>query len=327
MSQIAKPAEISIAPMMSWTDRHARFLLRLLSKHVLLYTEMVTTGAILHGPRDSLLKYNDEEHPLAVQLGGSDPVELTQCARIVEDYGYDEINLNVGCPSDRVQSGSFGACLMAQPELVADCVQEMQAEVSIPITVKCRIGIDHMEDYESFSNFIQIVKASGCNTFIVHARKAWLQGLSPKQNREVPPLKYEYVHQLKQENPELKIIINGGIKTVEMIEQQLKHVDGVMLGREAYHNPYILTEIERTVFAKETEILSRDEVIEQWATYVDKEISGGENLKSVTRHILGLYHGQPGARLWRRYLSENMHKTDSGNGLFVSAAKILEQAA
>ena len=319
-------AEISIAPMMGWTDRHARFLLRLLSKHVLLYTEMVTTGAILHGPRDSLLKYNAEEHPLAVQLGGSDPAELSSCAKIVADYGYDEINLNVGCPSDRVQSGRFGACLMATPELVAECVEQMRDVVSIPVTVKCRIGIDHMEDYESFNDFIQIVKKSGCDTFIVHARKAWLQGLSPKQNREIPPLKYDYVHRLKQENPELKIIINGGITTLDMVQQQLVYVDGVMLGREAYHNPYILTGIEKQIFHVEN-ILSREEVITQWADYVDREISKGENLKSVSRHVLGLYHGRPGARLWRRYLSENMHKSTSGSELFVMAARYLEQAA
>lgn len=318
--------EISIAPMMGWTDRHARFFLRLLSKHVLLYTEMVTTGAILHGPRDALLKYNVEEHPLAVQLGGSDPAELSSCAKIVEDYAYDEINLNVGCPSDRVQSGRFGACLMATPELVADCVEQMMSSVRIPVTVKCRIGIDDMEDYESFNAFIQIVKKSGCNTFIVHARKAWLQGLSPKQNRDVPPLRYDYVHRIKRENPELKIIINGGITTLDTVQQQLEFVDGVMLGREAYHNPYILTEIEKQVFFVEN-ILSREEVITQWADYVDREISKGENLKSVSRHVLGLYHGRPGARLWRRYLSENMHKSTSGSALFVSAAKYLEQAA
>lgn len=315
--------EISIAPMMGWTDRHARFLLRLLSRHVLLYTEMVTTGAILHGPRDALLKYNIEEHPLAVQLGGSDSDELAECATIVEDYGYDEINLNVGCPSDRVQSGRFGACLMATPELVADCVNQMMSRVTIPVTVKCRIGIDDMEDYDSFASFIQTVKTSGCNTFIVHARKAWLQGLSPKQNREVPPLKYEYVHRLKQEHPELKIIINGGIKTTAMIEQQLEHVDGVMLGREAYHNPYILTEIEKQIFGEDETVLSREEVITQWVTYVDREVAKGENLKTVSRHILGLYHGRPGARLWRRYLSENMHKQESGSELFVEAEKQL----
>lgn len=318
--------EVSIAPMMGWTDRHARFLLRLLSSHVLLYTEMVTTGAILHGPRDALLKYNAEEHPLAVQLGGSDPAELALCAKIAEDYGYDEINLNVGCPSDRVQSGRFGACLMATPELVAECVEQMMSKVQIPVSVKCRIGIDDMEDYESFSAFIRTVKKSGCKIFIVHARKAWLKGLSPKQNRDVPPLKYDYVHRVKQENPELKIIINGGITALDNVQQQLEFVDGVMLGREAYHNPYILTEIEKQIFHNQ-KILSREDVILHWAEYVDSEVSKDENLKNVSRHVLGLYHGCPGSRLWRRYLSENMHKSTSGSALFIAAAKYLELAA
>ena len=318
--------EISIAPMMGWTDRHARFLLRLLSKNVLLYTEMVTTGAILHGPRDNLLRFNPEEHPVAVQLGGSDGNELALSAKICEDYGYDEINLNVGCPSDRVQSGMFGACLMAKPELVADCVNNMIDAVNVPVTVKCRIGIDDMEDYEPFAEFIDTVKSAGCKKFIVHARNAWLQGLSPKQNRDIPPLKYDYVYRLKKENPDLDSIVNGGIKTVEAIESHIKEVDGAMLGREAYHNPFILNDIEGEIFSNKN-VLSREEVISLWAGYVDKEVANGANLKTVSRHVLGLYHGCPGSRLWRRYLSENMHKSTSGRELFVSAAKYLEQVA
>ena len=315
--------EISIAPMMGWTDRHARFLLRLLSKNVLLYTEMVTTGAILHGPRDNLLRFNQEEHPVAVQLGGSDGNDLAQSSKICEDYGYDEINLNVGCPSDRVQSGMFGACLMAKPELVADCVNAMINAVEVPVTVKCRIGIDDMEDYEPFAEFINTVKSAGCRKFIVHARNAWLQGLSPKQNRDVPPLKYDYVYRLKKENPDLDIIVNGGIKTVEAINTHIKEVDGAMLGREAYHNPFILNAIEGEIFSNKN-VLSREEVILLWADYVDKEVANGANLKTVSRHVLGLYHGCPGSRLWRRYLSENMHKSESGELSFSDAAHYLE---
>lgn len=317
--------EVSIAPMMGWTDRHARFLLRLLSKHVLLYTEMVTTGAIMHGPRENLLSFNQEEHQVAVQLGGSNAGELAAASKICEDYGYDEINLNVGCPSDRVQSGMFGACLMAKPDLVADCVNEMINAVSVPVTVKCRIGIDDMEDYEPFAEFIDVVKSAGCKKFIVHARNAWLQGLSPKQNRDIPPLKYDYVYRLKKENPNLTIIVNGGIKTVETIKAHIEEVDGAMLGREAYHNPFILNAIEREIFSND-KILSREEVVALWAEYVDREVANGENLKTVSRHVLGLYHGQPGARLWRRYLSENMHKMDSGKLLFSNAAHCLEVA-
>jgi len=315
--------EIEIAPMMGWTDRHARFLLRLLSKHVLLYTEMVTTGAILHGPRDNLLKFNIEEHPVAVQVGGSNADELATSSKICEDYGYDEINLNVGCPSDRVQSGMFGACLMAKPDLVAECINEMINAVSIPVTVKCRIGIDDMEDYESLFAFIDTVRSAGCSKFIVHARNAWLQGLSPKENRDIPPLKYDYVYRLKKENPDLTIVVNGGIKTIESIKTHIDEVDGVMLGREAYHNPFILNAIEREIFSNDT-VVSREEVIALWAEYVDREVANGGNLKTVSRHILGLYHGQPGAKLWRRYLSENMHKMESGSLLFSDAAHYLE---
>ena len=309
--------------MMGWTDRHARYLLRLLSKKVLLYTEMVTTGAVLHGPRDNLLRFNQEEHPVAVQLGGSNKGELALASKICEDYGYDEINLNVGCPSDRVQSGMFGACLMAKPSLVAECVNKMIDAVDVPVTVKCRIGIDDMEDYEPFESFINTVRSAGCKKFVVHARNAWLQGLSPKQNRDIPPLKYDYVYRLKKENPDLDIIINGGIKTIEMIKTHVIEVDGAMLGREAYHNPFILNDVEREIFLSEN-VLSREEIIALWAEYVDKEVAEGVNLKTVSRHVLGLYHGCPGSRLWRRYLSENMHKSESGKELFVSAAKYLE---
>jgi tRNA-dihydrouridine synthase A len=300
---------VCVAPMMGWTDRHARYFLRLISQHALLYTEMVTTGALLNGDHSRFLSFHQSEHPLALQLGGSEPEALARCAEMAEQFAYDEVNLNVGCPSDRVKSGQFGACLMAQPELVADCIFEMQKNVAIPVTVKCRIGIDDMEDYLSFEHFIKVVAASGCDTFIVHARKAWLQGLSPKQNREIPPLRYEYVHRLKQENPELQIIINGGIKTMESVQQQLLHVDGVMLGREAYHNPYILARVDSDIYQDPQAVIrERQDIVIELCDYIDAQLSQGVNLHSITRHILGLFQGCPGAKAWRRYLSENSHR-------------------
>ncbi len=309
--------DISIAPMMGWTDRHARYFLRLITRHSLLYTEMVNTGALLHndqkvGIQKRLLAYHDAEHPVALQLGGSDPTALAQCTIMAEDAGFDEVNLNVGCPSDRVKSGNFGACLMATPELVADCIFAMQEKVRIPVTVKCRIGIDDMESFESFESFISKVAETGCNTFIVHARNAWLKGLSPKQNREIPPLKYDFVHRLKSEQPALTIVINGGIKTMETVEQQLQHVDGAMLGREAYHNPYILAAVDKEIYKDgDASIKSREEIIEQMCEYIDSEQKNGVALHSITRHILGLFQGQRGAKAWRRYLSENGHREDA----------------
>lgn len=302
---------ISIAPMMNHTDRHFRYFLRLLSKHVMLYTEMVTTGALLHGDANNLLKYNPQEHPLAIQLGGNDPGDLAQCARMAADAGYDEVNLNIGCPSDRVQSGEFGACLMANPQLVAECVTAMQASVSIPVTVKCRIGIDRQDSYEELQTFIALLAGSGCRTFIIHARKAWLQGLSPRQNRDVPPLQYDTVHRVKQEYPQLEIIINGGFTTIDQIRQQLQQVDGVMIGRVVCNNPYILTEIEKEIFYN-AHTVTRCEALRAYATYVAGELTAGTPLSRTTRNILGMFHGQPGAKEYRRYLSEHIYRKDSG---------------
>ncbi len=311
--------------MMGWTDRHARYFLRLITKHSVLYTEMVNTGALLHnrqkvGLQKRLLAFHAAEHPVALQLGGSDPQVLAQCASMVEDAGFDEVNLNIGCPSDRVKSGNFGACLMAQPELVADSVSAMQAKVKIPVTVKCRIGIDDMESYQDLENFIDVVVAGGCDTFIVHARNAWLKGLSPKQNREIPPLKYDYVYRLKSEKPGLNITINGGIKTIESAVQQLEHVDGVMIGREAYHNPYILAGVDRDIYRdKNAVIKSREEIVYQMCDYIDDEVAKGVDLHSITRHMLGLYHGCRGARGWRRHLSEKAHEVGADSAVLKAA--------
>lgn len=306
---------ISIAPMMGWTDRHARYFLRLITRHSLLYTEMVTTGAILHGKRDDLLRYHPAEHPLAIQLGGSVPAELAECSRIVEQLGFDEINLNVGCPSDRVQSGTFGACMMAQPELVSECISAMNSVVGIPVTVKCRIGIDEMESFEAFEKFILTVAASGCDTFIIHARKAWLKGLSPKQNRDVPPLKYDYVYQLKRSRPELTIVVNGGIKTRQEIDNHLEHVDAVMLGREAYHNPFMLAEMDKLYYADQASEPNRKQVIAELQRYIDLEMQSGTRLHSITRHIHGLYHGRDGAKRWRRMLGKDTYMDGAGSHL------------
>ncbi len=305
---------------MGWTDRHARYFLRIITTHTLLYTEMVTTGALLNGDRKKFLAYHQSEHPLALQLGGSDPAALAECTQMAEQFAYDEVNLNVGCPSDRVKSGMFGACLMARPELVADCVFAMQEKVDVPVTVKCRIGIDDMEDYASFDNFIRIVAEAGCRTFVVHARKAWLKGLSPKQNREIPPLKYDYVHRLKQQHPELEIIINGGIKTMAGVQQQLHSVDGVMLGREAYHNPYLLAPVDSLVYHDQQAVIkSRQQIVEELYEYIDFQLQQGVNLHAITRHILGLFQACRGAKAWRRYLSENAHK-DGADSTVVKAA-------
>ncbi|MCW9048057.1 MAG: tRNA dihydrouridine(20/20a) synthase DusA [Gammaproteobacteria bacterium] len=303
--------KFSVAPMLDWTDRHARFFLRLITRHSLLYTEMITTGAIIHGDRSRHLDYNQEEHPVAIQLGGSEPDDLANCAKIAEDYGYDEINLNVGCPSNRVQSGMFGACLMAKPELVAECVAAMQNVVNIPVTVKHRIGIDENDSVEELFEFVEVVSKSGCNSFIVHARKAWLNGLSPKQNRDIPPLRYNVVHELKQSMPQLDIVINGGICDLETAEEQMKYVDGVMMGREAYHNPYLLSEVDQRFYESDQKVLTRFEIIEALYPYIEKELSKGVRLHSVTRHILGLFNGLPGAKKWRRYLSENATKREA----------------
>lgn len=312
--------KFAVAPMMDWTDRHCRYLMRLISQHALLYTEMVTTGALLHGDQARHLDYNEEEHPLALQLGGSEPDELAACARLAEQWGYDEVNLNCGCPSDRVQSGRFGACLMAEPDLVADCLKAMADAVDIPVTIKCRIGIDRQEAYEPFRDFVATVTDNtGCDTVIVHARKAWLDGLSPKENREIPPLHYDYVYRLKKEMPQLEVIINGGITTLAEGLGHLQHVDGVMMGREAYQNPYIMSEVDRLFYHDDHNIAGRNQVCEQFIAYCGEQINQGTKLNHITRHVLGLYHQVPGAKQFRRFISENAHKDNAG-------AEVLKQA-
>lgn len=301
----ATPAPLSVAPMMDWTDRHERFFLRQISQHVRLYTEMVTTGAILHGDRMRLLAFDPAEHPVALQLGGSEPAALAECAKIGADFGYDEINLNVGCPSDRVQSGRFGACLMAEPDLVARAVAAMRNAVDIPVTVKHRIAIDDQPEWDTLIGFVDTVAAAGCEHFMVHARKAWLEGLSPRENREVPPLHYDLVYRLKAERPDLHVTINGGIESLAETAEHLAHVDGVMLGRAAYQNPYVLAEVDSRFFDPEAAVRSRHDVIDAFAGYVEREFAEGTPLIAMTRHILGLFNGLPGARAWRRYLSEN----------------------
>lgn len=312
---------VSIAPMMAWTDRHARYFLRLISKHTLLYTEMVTTGALIHGDRPGFLRYHPEEHPLVLQLGGSNPAELAECALMAEDVGYDEVNINVGCPSDRVKKGRFGAGLMAEPELVAECVAAMRSKVSIPVTVKCRIGIDDMDEESALDKFVGIVADAGCEHFIVHARKAWLQGLSPKENRDIPPLKYDVVYRLKQARPALTVTINGGIKTLAAMHEHLQHVDAVMLGREAYHNPYLMAQFDSQFYASEVPAPTRDEVIHAMLPYIEQELKEGVRLHSITRHLHGLFLGCPGAKSWRRYLSENDNKENAGIEVLLEALK------
>lgn len=301
---------ISIAPMMDWTDRHYRYFMRLITKRTLLYTEMITSAAIVFGDRQKLLAYHPQEHPIAMQIGGSDPKQLAESVKIVTDFSYDQINLNVGCPSDRVQSGRFGACLMAEPELVAECVHAMQAATHCPVTVKTRIGIDDLDAYQDLVNFISIVSQTGCDTFILHARKAWLNGLSPKQNREIPPLKYDVVHAIKRDFPHLTIIINGGIKTLPDIDQQLPYVDGVMLGREAYHNPFIFADVDQRYYGASYPVVTRSEVIQQFIPYLLSQIEQGIKPSSITRHILGLFKGVAGGKQWRRRLSENINQKD-----------------
>ena len=311
--------------MLDWSDRHQRALMRVMSKHSLVYTEMVTTGALIHGDATRYLKFNQEEHPVALQLGGSDPKAMATCAKMAEDCGYDEVNINVGCPSDRVQNGAFGACLMAEPELVAENVVAMQAAVDIPVTVKNRIAIDEMEEEATLRRFLSIVSEAGCKTFLVHARKAWLKGLSPKQNRDVPPLNYELVYQMKREFPQLEIIINGGIKTLEESAEHLAHVDGVMVGREAYHNPYLMTEVDERVYGDDAhDQQSRLDVLEAYMEYMQQQISEGVYLKSMSRHLLGLFTGEKGAKAWRRYISENAHKEGAGIEVIEKAASFIK---
>lgn len=298
--------------MMDWTDRHDRFFLRTISRHAVLYTEMITTGALIHGDHKRYLAYHADEHPLALQLGGSDPADMATCAKMAEAAGYDEVNINVGCPSDRVQGASIGACLMATPEIVAECVAAMKNAVTIPVTVKHRIGIDDQDSVAALNHFIQRVSAAGCETFIVHARKAWLEGLSPKQNRDIPPLDYERIYQLKKNFPKLEIIINGGIKSIAATQQHLNCVDGVMMGREAYQNPYILATVDQAIFGAPCEIQSREEILQKMLNYIQQEQAKGAALNHITRHILGLYKGEYGGKSWRRVLSEKAHISGSG---------------
>jgi len=305
--------------MMDWSDHNCRYFWRLLTRQALLYTEMVTTAALINGNRERFLHFNEEEHPVALQLGGSDPWELARCARWAQEWGYDEVNLNCGCPSDRVQSGMFGACLMARPALVADCVKAMRDHCEIPVTVKHRIGIDHMESYEELLAFVAAVAEAGCEVFIVHARKAWLQGLSPKQNREIPPLNYPWVYRLKQDMPHLTVVLNGGIHTLADCQAHLAQVDGVMLGREAYQNPWMLAQVDEVLFGMDKPVQSRDDVIAALLPYARRQIERGSQLNHITRHVLGLYQGVPGARKFRRHLSENAYRKGAG-------AEVLAQA-
>ena len=300
---------LSVAPMMDWTDRHCRYFHRLLSAKTLLYTEMVTTGALVHGDVARHLRFNEQEHPVALQLGGSEPADLAHCAKLGEQWGYDEINLNCGCPSERVQRGAFGACLMAEPQLVADCVKAMVDVVSLPVTVKHRIGIDKLESYDFVRDFVGAVSQAGCNTFIVHARSAWLKGLSPKENREVPPLRYALVHQLKKDFPSLTIAINGGITTNAQISEQLQHLDGVMVGREAYHNPWLMASWDAEFFGAAPISLSREDVEAQMCDYMARELADhGTPWSAIARHMLGLRHGLPGSRRWRQVWSDHKLK-------------------
>ena len=312
--------------MMDWTDRHYRFFMRQLTKRTLLYTEMVTTGALLHGDRARHLDFSPEELPLALQLGGDDPIDLAECARLAQDWGYSEVNLNVGCPSNRVQRGNFGACLMAQPEVVRDAVAAMRQAVSIPVTVKHRIGVDELDSYEDMRNFVSVVSQAGAARFSVHARKAWLKGLSPKENRTIPPLRYEDVHRFKREFPHLNIEINGGIKTFAEVEKHLTYVDGVMLGRAAYETPYLFATADQTFYGADTLPPTRREVVEKMLPYIEAWLARDLYLNHITRHMLNLFAGQPGAKAWRRYLSENVHKPGAGVEVMQAALRQVPEA-
>jgi tRNA-dihydrouridine synthase A len=316
------------APMMDWTDRHCRFIWRRLSRHARLYTEMVTTGALIHGDRDRFLRFDPSEAPLALQLGGSEPADLARCAAWAAERGFDEVNLNCGCPSDRVQNGAFGACLMADPERVRDCVTAMRDSCDLPVTVKHRIGIDTMESYAEFLDFVSTVANGGCEVFIVHARKAWLQGLSPKENREIPPLNYPWVYRLKAERPDLTIVLNGGIESIDECAAHLQHIDGVMVGRAAYHNPWLLADVDPRLFSTPAPCASRDALLEALMPYVERELAAGTRLNQITRHLLGLYQQVPGARRYRRLLSEQAHREGaSAEVLRAAAAEVRLRAA
>jgi tRNA-dihydrouridine synthase A len=318
---------IAVAPMMDYTDRHCRYLLRLLSPGALLYTEMVTAQALAHGDVERLLGFDPAEHPVALQLGGSDPALLARAARLGAGFGYDEINLNVGCPSDRVQSGRFGACLMAEPGLVADCVRAMREAVSVPVTVKCRIGIDDRDDYGFFEGFVSTVSEAGVQVFIVHARKAVLQGLSPKENREIPPLRYEVPLRLKRERPDLAVVVNGGLRSVEQVGEWLARFDGVMLGRQAYQEPYLLAELHHAFVDAAWPLPSRETVVARYADYVERMASAGHRVPLMLRHAQGLYAGRPGARAWRRLLGEQGNRPGAAGDVLRASLRAFERAA
>ena len=309
---------LCVAPMMDWTDRHCRYFHRILAPLALLYTEMVTTGAVIHGDREYIMGFSNKEHPLALQLGGSDPAELAECARIAQACGYDEINLNVGCPSDRVQRGRFGACLMLEPVLVRDCVTAMIDAVDIPVTVKTRLGVDEHDSYGFFSDFVNEVSGSGCEVFIIHARKAWLTGISPKENREIPELRYEWAYQLKAERPDLQIILNGGVTTVADVNQHLQKLDGVMIGRAAYQDPWFLAQCHAEMFGS-TGVADRESAVHVMSEYMTLQLEKGVPPKKISRHLLGLFHGLRGARQWRRFISENAHLNDRNDRLLLQA--------
>lgn len=329
------PRRVSVAPMLDWTDRHCRMFHRQITRHTWLYTEMVTTGALIHGDTERHLNFNDEEHPVALQLGGSEPEDLAQCAKLGERRGYNEINLNCGCPSERVQKGAFGACLMGEPTLVADCVKAMRDAVSIDVTVKHRIGIDDVESYDFVRDFVGTIAEAGCKTFIVHARNAILKGLSPKENREIPPLKPDYAYRLKCDFPQLEIIINGGIKTIDEIDAHLRHVDGVMIGREAYHNPYLMASFDARYYGDGALVKTRAEILQtmqpyirdQLACYGKSEAGGGLRLNSITRHMLGLMAGLPGARVFRQTLSDAKRLSAGDPALLLEALARMQPTA
>ena len=316
---------LSVAPMLDWTDKYCRYFLRQVTRHTLLYTEMITTGALLHREPGAFLDFDPLEHPLALQLGGSDPDELARCTQLAAEWRYDEVNLNVGCPSDRVQNGRFGACLMAEPALVADCIAAMSEASELPVTVKHRIGIDDLDSYDALATFVETVAAAGCGAFIVHARKAWLQGLSPKENREIPPLQYPLVHRLKKDFGALEIIINGGFKTLDAAAGQLAFLDGVMIGREAYQNPWLLAEADARFFGATAPHATRRQAVEAMLPFIEQELASGTPLNRMTRHMLGLFHGQFGARSWRRHLSEHAHRADAGTDVVLAALALTDR--
>lgn len=324
-ARYADSLRLSVAPMMDWTDRHCRVFHRLLAPSARLYTEMVHANAVIHGDRERLLGFDPAEHPVALQLGGSDPALLAQAARIAQDWGYDEVNLNCGCPSDRVQAGRFGACLMREPALVADCVAAMRAAVSIPVTVKCRLGVDEDDDYALFASFVDQVVAAGSAMVVVHARNAWLQGLSPKENREIPPLRYDWAYRLKQERPALPVVLNGGIASVAAAQDHLARVDGVMIGRAAYHEPYVLHEMQSALYG--TPLRARADLLRALRSYVEARLAEGLALKHITRHVLGLFHGQPGGRAFRQILSEGAHRPGADWSLVEQALDVTHAQA